>query len=167
MRVENQTKTRVWEESSLCPETSTKSAVQEFHLRTPAEHGLTVMSFPNNLAGKQEGDYFLMRRRLDQFSYFPSLSIFLLFCCCKQPRVYIYSLPWQVGILHNVLFTLSNRKKTSACAFYQRRNSFSFSFFSEHEEKNLSSAMSWWLKGISMSLLPEIKWNRKNLLNKI
>ncbi len=31
-RVENQTKTRVWEVSSLCPETSTKNAVQEFHL---------------------------------------------------------------------------------------------------------------------------------------
>ncbi len=30
MRVENQTKTWVWEDSSLCPETSTKNAVQEF-----------------------------------------------------------------------------------------------------------------------------------------
>jgi hypothetical protein len=30
MRVENQTKTRFWEDSSLCPETS--NAVQEFHL---------------------------------------------------------------------------------------------------------------------------------------
>ncbi len=30
-RIENQTKTRVWEYSSLCPETSTKTA-QEFHL---------------------------------------------------------------------------------------------------------------------------------------
>ncbi len=34
MRVENQTKTRVWEDMSWCPETSTKNAVQEFHLRT-------------------------------------------------------------------------------------------------------------------------------------
>ncbi len=34
MRVENWTKTRVWEDTSLCPETSTKKAVQEFHLRT-------------------------------------------------------------------------------------------------------------------------------------
>ncbi len=33
MRVENQTKTLVWEDSSLCPETLTKNAVQEFHLR--------------------------------------------------------------------------------------------------------------------------------------
>jgi hypothetical protein len=33
IRVENQTKTRVWEDSSLCPETSTKNAIQEFHLR--------------------------------------------------------------------------------------------------------------------------------------
>ncbi len=33
MRVENQTKTRVWEDSSLCTENSTKNAVQEFHLR--------------------------------------------------------------------------------------------------------------------------------------
>ncbi len=33
MRVENQTKTRVWELSGLCPETSTKkNVVQEFHL---------------------------------------------------------------------------------------------------------------------------------------
>jgi hypothetical protein len=32
MRVENQTKTRIWEYLSLCPETSTKNAVQEFHL---------------------------------------------------------------------------------------------------------------------------------------
>jgi len=29
---ENQTKTRVWEDSSLCPEPSTENAVQEFHL---------------------------------------------------------------------------------------------------------------------------------------
>jgi hypothetical protein len=28
----NQTKTRVWGESSLCPETSTKTSVQEYHL---------------------------------------------------------------------------------------------------------------------------------------
>ncbi len=33
MWVENQTKTRVWEDSSLCPESSTKNAVQGFHLR--------------------------------------------------------------------------------------------------------------------------------------
>ncbi len=33
MRVENQTKTLVWEDSSLCPETSTKNAIQEFHLK--------------------------------------------------------------------------------------------------------------------------------------
>jgi hypothetical protein len=32
MRVENSTKTRVWEDSSSYPETSTKNAVQEFHL---------------------------------------------------------------------------------------------------------------------------------------
>ncbi len=31
-RVETQKKTRVWEDSSICPETSTKNAVQEFHL---------------------------------------------------------------------------------------------------------------------------------------
>ncbi len=31
MMVENQTKTQVWEESSLCPETSNKNAIQEFH----------------------------------------------------------------------------------------------------------------------------------------
>ncbi len=30
-RVENQTKARVWEDSSLCQETLTKDAVQEFH----------------------------------------------------------------------------------------------------------------------------------------
>ena len=30
--IENQAKTRVWEDSSLCPEISTKNAVQEFHL---------------------------------------------------------------------------------------------------------------------------------------
>ncbi len=33
MRLENQTETRVWEDSSLCPETSTKNAVQEFQFR--------------------------------------------------------------------------------------------------------------------------------------
>ncbi len=32
MRVKNKSKTRVWEDSSLCPETSTKNAVQELHL---------------------------------------------------------------------------------------------------------------------------------------
>ncbi len=32
MRLENQTKTHVWEDSSLCLQTSTKNAVQEFHL---------------------------------------------------------------------------------------------------------------------------------------
>ncbi len=35
MWVENQTKTRLWEDSSLSPETSTKNAVQEFHLWFP------------------------------------------------------------------------------------------------------------------------------------
>ncbi len=34
MRVENQTKTRDWEDSSLYPETSTKNAIKEFHLRS-------------------------------------------------------------------------------------------------------------------------------------
>ncbi len=34
MRVENQTKTRVWEDPRLCPEASTKNAVQEFHFGT-------------------------------------------------------------------------------------------------------------------------------------
>jgi hypothetical protein len=34
MKVENQTNTQVLEDSSFCPETSTKNAVQEFHLRT-------------------------------------------------------------------------------------------------------------------------------------
>ncbi len=46
---ENQTKTQVWEDSILCPETSNKIAVQEFHLRTglylPSLHALTVYSF--------------------------------------------------------------------------------------------------------------------------
>jgi hypothetical protein len=32
MRVENLTKARVWEDSCLCPETSTKKAVQKFQL---------------------------------------------------------------------------------------------------------------------------------------
>jgi hypothetical protein len=32
MRVENQTKTEIWEDLILCPETSTKNAVQEFYL---------------------------------------------------------------------------------------------------------------------------------------
>ncbi len=32
IRVENQTKSWVWEDLILCPETSTKNAVQEFHL---------------------------------------------------------------------------------------------------------------------------------------
>ncbi len=36
-RVENQTNTRVWEDSSLCPETFPKNAVQEFHLWTHLE----------------------------------------------------------------------------------------------------------------------------------
>jgi hypothetical protein len=31
MRVENQTKTRIWKYPSLCQVTSTKTAVQEFH----------------------------------------------------------------------------------------------------------------------------------------
>ncbi len=33
MRAENQTKSRVWEGLSLCPETSTKNALQESHFR--------------------------------------------------------------------------------------------------------------------------------------
>ncbi len=32
MRVKNRTKSRVWQDSSLCQETSTKNSVQEFHL---------------------------------------------------------------------------------------------------------------------------------------
>jgi hypothetical protein len=36
MSLEYQAKTWVWEDSSLCPETSTKNAVQEFHLKTNA-----------------------------------------------------------------------------------------------------------------------------------
>jgi hypothetical protein len=35
MREENQTKSGDREDSSLCPETSTENAVQEFHLRKP------------------------------------------------------------------------------------------------------------------------------------
>jgi hypothetical protein len=35
-QVENQTKTQVWEDSGLCPETSTKNVVQEFHLCAPS-----------------------------------------------------------------------------------------------------------------------------------
>jgi hypothetical protein len=42
MRGENQTKARVREDLSLCPETSTKYAVQEFHLKTVAPLALTV-----------------------------------------------------------------------------------------------------------------------------
>ncbi len=33
-----QAKTKVLEDSSLCPETSTKNAVQEFHLRIDNTH---------------------------------------------------------------------------------------------------------------------------------
>ncbi len=33
MSVENKTKTRVWEDSSLCPETWTKNVVQNLYLR--------------------------------------------------------------------------------------------------------------------------------------
>jgi hypothetical protein len=32
IKVENQTKPQVWEDSSLCPETSTKNTFPEFHL---------------------------------------------------------------------------------------------------------------------------------------
>ncbi len=32
--VENLTKTRVWENSSLCPKNATKNSIQEFHLRS-------------------------------------------------------------------------------------------------------------------------------------
>ncbi len=32
MMVENQTKTRIWEDSSLCPEISPKKVIKEFHL---------------------------------------------------------------------------------------------------------------------------------------
>ncbi len=51
MRVENQTKTRVWEDSSLCPETSTKNAVQEFHLGVkveikPSSQQFVLLSMP-------------------------------------------------------------------------------------------------------------------------
>ncbi len=41
MRLENQTKTRVWEDSSICSETLTKNAVQEFHLNTQPPTGLS------------------------------------------------------------------------------------------------------------------------------
>jgi hypothetical protein len=41
MKVENQTKFRAWEDSSLCPETSATNAVQEFYLqRKPEENHL-------------------------------------------------------------------------------------------------------------------------------
>ncbi len=43
MRVENQTETRVWEDLILCPETSTKNAVKEFHLRWLARCDQVIM----------------------------------------------------------------------------------------------------------------------------
>jgi hypothetical protein len=49
MRVENQLRTRVLEDSRLCPESSTKYAVQEFHLRLTFVH--PVDSLVVGLAG--------------------------------------------------------------------------------------------------------------------
>ncbi len=45
--VEKQTKTRVWEDSSLCPETSTENAVEEFHLR----EGILQQHFQSRFLG--------------------------------------------------------------------------------------------------------------------
>jgi hypothetical protein len=45
MRVENQTKIRVWEDSSLCPETSAKNTVQEFHLSVQIRSHLDSMEY--------------------------------------------------------------------------------------------------------------------------
>jgi hypothetical protein len=52
MRVENQTKTGVLEDSSLCPETSTKNAVQEFHLCTYTLYNGPYTTNVANLFGK-------------------------------------------------------------------------------------------------------------------
>ncbi len=52
MRVENQKNTRLWEDSSkssLCPETSTKNAVQEFNLWLPWSMPSWTLFFPNPL----------------------------------------------------------------------------------------------------------------------
>jgi hypothetical protein len=45
-RLENQTKTQIWEESSLCPETWTKNAGQEFHICTCSFH--LLMWYPED-----------------------------------------------------------------------------------------------------------------------
>ncbi len=45
MRVEKQTKTRVWEDSSLCPETSAKNAVQELRTTQIAETAAKALSY--------------------------------------------------------------------------------------------------------------------------
>ncbi len=46
MRVENQTNTGVWEDSSLCPETSTKNAVQECRLSSVPSSFLFGRPYP-------------------------------------------------------------------------------------------------------------------------
>jgi hypothetical protein len=67
MRVENQIKTRVREDSSLCPETSTKNAAQEFHprklkvnLRYPRSNSAWDKSFlaRNGKIGKPSSNQF-------------------------------------------------------------------------------------------------------------
>ncbi len=58
MREENQTKSRVWEDSSLCPETSTKNADQEFYLWLThlAANDLVISVEPDLLVLVQQGE---------------------------------------------------------------------------------------------------------------
>ncbi len=55
LRLENRAKTWVWEDSSLCPETSTKNAVQEFRLWCPKAEIFVLFKFPKRTdAGKNK-----------------------------------------------------------------------------------------------------------------
>ncbi len=94
MRVENQTKTQVWEDSSLCPETSTKDAVQEIHLRVRN----LKRRFISPEGSVQKGNYYrkIYRALVDTAvrSYntryiFPHFYIILL---QKSTSIYIYKI---------------------------------------------------------------------------
>ena len=89
MRVENQTKTPVWEASSLCPETSTKHGVQEFHLGTPPPPNPPLMLSPVEENGKSWGIIlcFLLLQLLRKFASLPASPSFPCSGCTISPSI--------------------------------------------------------------------------------
>ncbi len=85
MRVENQTKTPVWEASSLCPETSTKYVVQEFH--PSSNPPLKVSPLWKNMGNLEGSFYFLLLQLLRKFASLPASPSFPCSGCTISPSI--------------------------------------------------------------------------------